>query len=162
MKKLKATAALCGAIAAVSIGAPAFADDDAPASPSAAALVESFGGVGRVDGTLLSSSPSAFTALGGLGGVAPAQGTDAEKGAELGKYAFLNDVVDSGEGPVARPDNDPGREKAEKEARENANNPAIGSADANLAAWFKKRDGKTAKDLTDSQYLGLNPIMPGY
>lgn len=52
--------------------------------------------------------------------------------------------------------------QAEKEARENANSPAIGSADANFAAWFEKRDGKTAKDLADSQYLGLNPNMPGY
>ncbi|WP_416531779.1 hypothetical protein [Streptomyces coelicoflavus] len=94
--------------------------------------------------------------------MAPALGADAEKEADLGKYASLNDIVDSGEGPAARPENDPGREKAEKEARENANNPAIGSADANLAAWFEKRDGKTAKDLADSQYLGLNPNMPGY
>ncbi|MFC9057243.1 hypothetical protein ACFTXB_04195 [Streptomyces sp. NPDC057074] len=153
MKKLKATAALCGAIAAVGIGAPAFADDDVLAL-SAAPVV---GGIDKLMGDVAGAPPVVDAAAPVL------DAEDAKKKeAGLGMFGPLNDIVDDHRGPVAKPENNPAEEKMRKEARENANNPAIGSADANYNAWLAGRDGKTAKDLSDSQYLGLNAFMPGY
>ncbi|POX37870.1 hypothetical protein C3486_25955 [Streptomyces sp. Ru73] len=147
MKKLKVAAVACGAIVAVGVGAPAFADE-APAPQTA-----------PVTGTVADGEDAQIAAL------------DAEsvRKEAAQREAILNQdregLLTLTAKPLTKTEDSEWYKKQMKEDAEAELRPSPGSADEKFNAWIKERDARMRQSivgLSDSQTLGLNPFRPGY